>query len=74
MKTKSLKLDDSFYKEILDLLIEIKKFRKLSINEAMHFDNRIQRKAFLTKLLEEESLLVREESLLVLDQFENLDS
>ncbi len=73
MKTLSLKLDDIVFQETEKLLEKIKKPRNRYINEALLFYNKIQRKKLVAKLLESESLMVQEESLKVLEEFENID-
>jgi len=73
MKTLSLKLDDSIFKETEQVLSQIKKPRNRYINEALLYYNRLQRKRLLAKKLNAESILVRDESLKVLAEFENLD-
>jgi hypothetical protein len=73
MKTLSLKLDDLVYQETEQLLDKIKKPRNRYINEALLYYNRIQRKKIIAKILEAESLMVSEESLKVLSEFENID-
>lgn len=73
MKTLSLKLDDSVFQETEQVLTKIKKPRNRYINEALQYYNRLQRKRLLEKKLHYESNLVREESLKVLLEFENLD-
>jgi hypothetical protein len=73
MKTLSLKLDDLVYEETEQLLEKIKKPRNRYINEALQHYNQIQKRNLISKLLEYESKLVSEESLIVLNEFENLD-
>jgi hypothetical protein len=73
MKTLSLKLDEAVFQETEKLLAEIKKPRNRYINEALQYYNRIQKKRLLEKLLEEESKMVREESMKVLAEFEKLN-
>jgi len=73
MKTLSLKLDDLVYEETEQLLEKIKKPRNRYINEALQHYNQIQKRNLISKLLEFESKLVSEESLIVLNEFENLD-
>jgi hypothetical protein len=73
MKTLSLKLDDIVYEETERLLEKIKKPRNRYINEALQYYNRIQKREILSKLLILESKLVSEESMNVLNEFENLD-
>ncbi len=73
MKTLSLKLDDSVFQETEQVLTKLKKPRNRYINEALSYYNRLQRKRLLEKKLKAESLLVRDESLRMLIEFENLD-
>ena len=73
MKTLSLKLDDIVYEETEQLLEKIKKPRNRYINEALQYYNRIQKRKIISKLLILESKLVSEESMTVLNEFENLD-
>jgi thermostable 8-oxoguanine DNA glycosylase len=73
MKTLSLKLDDLVYKETEQVLEKLKKPRNRYINEALQYYNRLQKRKLLGKILEAESEIVREESLRILAEFENLD-
>ncbi len=73
MKTLSLKLDDNVYEETEQLLEKIKKPRNRYINEALQYYNRIQKRKIISKLLIVESKLVSEESMNVLNEFDNLD-
>lgn len=73
MKTLSLKLDDIIYEETEQLLEKIKKPRNRYINEAIQYYNRIQKRKITSKLLLLESKLVSEESMNVLNEFENLN-
>ena len=73
MKNLSLKLDDDVYEETEQLLEKIKKPRNRYINEALQYYNRIQKRKIISKLLILESKLVSEESMNVLNEFENLD-
>lgn len=73
MKTLSLKLDDIVYEETEQLLEKIKKPRNRYINEALQYYNRIQKRKIISQLLVLESKLVSEESMNVLNEFENLD-
>jgi thermostable 8-oxoguanine DNA glycosylase len=73
MKTLSLKLDDFVYQETEELRGKIKKPRNRYINEALQYYNRIQKKKIIEKLLEEESKIVRDESMRVLSEFEKLE-
>lgn len=73
MKTLSLKLDDIVYEETEKLLEKIKKPRNRYINEALQYYNQIQKRKILAKMLVLESNLVSDESMDVLNEFENLD-
>jgi hypothetical protein len=73
MKTLSLKLDDIVYEETEQLLEKLKKPRNRYINEALQYYNRIQKRKIISELLVLESKLVSEESMNVLNEFENLD-
>lgn len=72
MKTLSLKLDESIFQETERLVKEINQPRNRYINEALNFYNKIQNRKILAKKFEIESKLVREESMKVLEEFENL--
>lgn len=73
MKTVSLKIDDSIFSETEAILSRIKKPRNRYINEALDYYNRIQRRKILESKLMKESELVKEESLSVLNDFEESD-
>ncbi|MFN2378831.1 MAG: hypothetical protein ABR519_01310 [Bacteroidales bacterium] len=73
MKTVSLKIDDSIFSETEAILSSIKKPRNRYINEALDYYNRIQRRKILESKLMKESELVKEESLSVLNDFEESD-
>lgn len=72
MKTLSLKLDDSIFRETEKLLFEIKQPRNRYINDALKFYNKTQKRRLLAKKLEKESKLVQEESMSVLSEFESI--
>ena len=73
MKTVSLKIDDSIFGETEKILSRIKKPRNRYINEAIDHYNRLQRRLFLEKKLKTESKLVRNDSMAVLNDFEDID-
>jgi len=73
MKTLSLKLDDSVFNETEEIVNSLKKSRNRYINEAVDYYNNLQKRRLLANTLETESKLVREESMLVLHEFENFD-
>ena len=74
MKILSLKLDESIYQETEQLLEKIKKPRNRYINEAVAYYNRVQKRKLHTKILFSESKIVRDESMKVLGEFENIES
>jgi len=73
MKTVSLKIDDSIFGETEKILTRIKKPRNRYINEALEHYNKIQRKKILEEKLKKESEMVKEESVSVLKDFEEID-
>ncbi|MBA4408123.1 MAG: hypothetical protein Q8S54_16235 [Bacteroidota bacterium] len=73
MKTVSLKIDDSVFAETEKILSKIRKPRNRYINEAIEYYNKIQRRKILELKLAKESELVRNESMSVLKEFEEID-
>ena len=73
MKTVSLKIDDTIFGETEKILSTIKKPRNRYINEAIEYYNKIQKRKILEKKLSIESFLVRNESMSVLKEFEDID-
>ena len=73
MKMVSLKIDDPIFRETEKILSKLKKPRNRYINEALDFYNRYQRRLILEKKLEKESEIVKDESLSVLRDFEDID-
>ena len=73
MKTISLKIDDSIFIETEKILSRIKKPRNRYINEALNYYNRIQKRMILEDKLRKESDVVREDSMDVLKDFEDID-
>ncbi len=73
MKTISLKIDDSIFGETEKILSRIKKPRNRYINEAIDHYNKYQRKKILEKKLRKESSLVKQDSMSVLKDFEEID-
>jgi len=72
MKSLSLKLKDTVFEETESIISRINKPRNRYINEAIEFYNLLQKRKLLSKQLEKESNLVREESMKVLAEFEEL--
>ena len=73
MKTVSLKIDDSIFVETEKILSGMKKPRNRYINEALDYYNRLQRRLIIEKRLKKESDLVKDDSMLVLKDFEDID-
>jgi len=73
MKTLSLKLDDSVFDEAEKILRKIKLPRNRYINEAVEYYNKVQKRKLLEKKLKKESVLVKENSMEVLKEFENIE-
>ncbi|MFO7851079.1 MAG: hypothetical protein ACQERS_02705 [Bacteroidota bacterium] len=73
MKTISLKIDDSIFIETEKILSRIKKPRNRYINEALDHYNRLQKRMILEDKLRKESDVVREDSMDVLRDFEDID-
>ncbi len=72
-KVLSLKLKDDIYREVEEILERQKRPRNAYFNEAIHLYNRLWRRKILKRKLAEESRLVSDESLLVLEEFEALE-
>ncbi|MCX6184864.1 MAG: hypothetical protein NTX74_07455 [Flavobacterium sp.] len=73
MKTVSLKIDDSIFGETEKILSRISIPRNRYINEAIDYYNKVQKKQILEKKLRAESSLVKEDSMRILKDFENMD-
>ena len=73
MKTISLKIDDYTFEETEELLSVIKKPRNRYINEALASYNHLQKRLLLEKKLKIESELVKQDSMAVLKEFEQLE-
>ncbi len=73
MKSISLKLDDVIFDETENLRLKMRIARNRYINEAIAYYNHFQKQALLEGKLQKESLLVREESISVLNEFEGID-
>ena len=73
MKTVSLKIDDSIFGETEKILSRISIPRNRYINEAIDYYNKIQKKQILEKKLKAESSLIKEDSMRILKDFENMD-
>ncbi len=73
MKNISLKLDDQIFGETEEILSKIRKPRNRYINEAIDHYNKLQRQKLLHKMLKRESDMVKEDSMTVLKDFEDID-
>lgn len=73
MKTISLKIDDAIFQDTENIIKTKKKARNRYINEALDFYNKTQKREMLREELRKSSLLVREESIEVLKEFEALE-
>lgn len=72
MKNLSLKMDDVVFNETERITAKINKTRNRYINEAVQFYNLLQKRKLISRQLQKESKLVREESMKVLAEFEKL--
>ncbi|MEO5650243.1 MAG: hypothetical protein ABIR03_10025 [Ginsengibacter sp.] len=72
MKSLSLKLEDHIFEDTENIISRKKKTRNRYINEALEFYNLLQNRKLLSEQLEKESKLVREESMKILAEFEEL--
>jgi hypothetical protein len=73
MKTVSLKIDDSIFNETELILSRVKMPRNRYINEALAYYNRVQKRQMLEKKMKSESAMVKNDSLSILHEFENID-
>jgi len=72
MKTVSLKIDDSIFGETEKILSGINIPRNRYINEAIAYYNKVQKRRLLEQRLKIESEMVGEDSMKILNEFENL--
>jgi hypothetical protein len=73
MKVISLNIDDVIFSETEKIVAMMKKPRNRYINEAIDFYNKHQKRAVLEKTLQRESEIVREDSMNILNDFEEID-
>jgi low affinity Fe/Cu permease len=73
MKTISLKIDEAIFKETENIVAAVQKPRNRYINEAIDYYNQIHRRKMIENKLKMESLMVKEDSMQVLKEFEGLD-
>jgi len=72
-KTLSLKLQDDIFTETESIVDKIHVPRNAYINQALHFFNKLNKRRFLKSKLRNESKIVSNESLLVLQEFEKFE-
>ncbi len=72
-KPLSLKLKDDVFIEAEEILRQNRKPRNTYFNEAINFYNKLWKRKLLKKALSDESALVKDESLFVLEEFERLE-
>jgi len=72
-KVLSLKLKDPIFRETEEILKHRREPRNAYFNEAINLYNKIWKRKLLKEKLLEESRLVSDESLLVLEEFEALE-
>ena len=72
MKNLSLKMDEVVFNETEKIIKRISKNRNRYINEAVEFYNLLQKRRIISRQLQKESKIVRDESMKVLEEFEKL--
>lgn len=72
MKTISLKIEENIFQDTEEILKTKKKPRNRYINEALDFYNKSQKREILREQFRISSMLVREDNLEVLREFEAL--
>lgn len=72
-KLLSLKLQDKVFQDAEGILRRSRKPRNAYFNEAINLYNKLWKRKLLKKILAEESAMVADESLLVLEAFELLE-
>jgi hypothetical protein len=73
MKVISLNIDDVIFSETEKIVAAMKKPRNRYINEAIKFYNKHQKRAMLERKLQKESEIVRDDSMNILNDFEEID-
>ena len=73
MKVISLNMDEMIFNETERIVSLLKKPRNRYINEAVDHYNRFQRRVMLEQKLQKESEIVKEDSLNILKDFEEID-
>ena len=73
MKAISLNIDDSIFTETEKLIAQLGKARNRYINEAIDHYNKLQKRYILEEKLRKESAIVKEDSMNILKDFEEID-
>ncbi len=73
MKNLSLKLEDDIFQETEKIVNKVQVPRNRYINEALAFYNRLQKRRLLAQQLGKESKLVAENSMDILQEFDELE-
>lgn len=73
MRNLSLKLEESIFRETEDLLKNFNIPRNRYINQALDHYNKLQKRKLLQKQLEKESVIVADNSMDILSEFELLE-
>ena len=73
MKTISLRIDDSIFGDTENIVTLMKKPRNRYINEAIDYYNKLQKRKILEQKIQNESLLVKDNSMSVLKEFERIE-
>jgi hypothetical protein len=72
-KLLSLKLKDEVFIEAEEILGQNQKPRNTYFNEAINLYNKLWKRKLIKKALADESALVKDESLIVLEEFEQIE-
>lgn len=73
MKTISLKIEESIFQDTEEILKKKKKPRNRYINEALDFYNKSQKREILREQFRISSMLVREDNMEIIKEFEALE-
>ena len=74
MKSLSLKLDENVFKETEEITNELKCARNRYINDALALYNKYNKRQILKEKLKRESALAKQDSMQILEIFEQLDN
>ncbi|MBI3989643.1 MAG: hypothetical protein HY347_08495 [candidate division NC10 bacterium] len=73
-KILSLKLQDEVFQETEEILRQNRRSRNAYFNQAIHLYNKLWKRKLLKKALVAESALVAEDSLAILETFEQMEN